>query len=667
MCCSEGKVDLGPALEAPPEPLRTLLTSPTRDAVHFREEMWKYNRALAFTSLGVDEDHNVNKGIGPPVFRISGELRHLSGALTASEGRQPCYAQLYVYEPRAALDSRMQQNEGLSRNTMGSLQNMLTNHHQYVPLYKHAYEILQNYNPEDDMQIRLRLEPGLDRNTYNLPTADEVAVILPGSGSTEPRDIVLRCRDGPLHRISDLHPAYIPLQYPLLFPRGENGWHPELRLKETEVQQTARLRNLQARRDEREEEGIEEDIEELEDRTTVRLTLARYAAYRLHYRPGEFNALLRGGRLFTRYVVDLYASIDQQRLSFIERNQPRFRAARFNNLEDANMNDPDNPDLNEIGQRVYLPSSYIGGPRNMGQRFQDSMAIARYFRKVDIFLTMTTNPIWDEILHELLPGQTAYDRPDLVARVFHLKKKALIDYIYSKGIFGETVAYVYTIEFQKRGLPHVHLLIFLDEPYKLLTQEAIDSCIMARWPDPVTEPQLFDVVKKVMVHSCGTRCTVNGRCSKGYPKEFTEFTTMDRNGYPRYFRPNDGRTFEVNGRICDNRDIVPFSPILCSMFNCHINVECAVSIASIKYTFKYVYKGPDRAALEVEQKNEVRKFINGRYISAPDAAWRIFLFETHKQVPNVVRLQVRVWQIIISNSTAEYPSTRRSTSKINIW
>lgn len=132
------------------------------------------------------------------------------------------------------------------------------------------------------------------------------------------------------------------------------------------------------------------------------------------------------------------------------------------------------------------------------------MAIACYFRKVDIFLTMTTNPLWDEILRELLPNQTAYDHPDLVARVFHLKKKALIDYIYCKGIFGQTVAYVYTIEFQKRSLPHIHLLIFLDEAYKLLSPETIDSCIMARWPDPVTQPQLFDVVKRVMVHSCGS-------------------------------------------------------------------------------------------------------------------------------------------------------------------
>jgi hypothetical protein len=87
----------------------------------------------------------------------------------------------------------------------------------------------------------------------------------------------------------------------------------------------------------------------------------------------------------------------------------------------------------------------------MQQRFQDSMAIARYFGQVDIFMTMTTNPQWPEIMRELLSGQTTYDRPDLVSRVFQMKKKAIIDFIYKHGIFGSAVAYVYTIEFRNGG------------------------------------------------------------------------------------------------------------------------------------------------------------------------------------------------------------------------
>ena len=76
-CCSEGRVHL-PALEVPPEPIHTLLTSDDRDSKSFREDIWKYNQALAFTSLGVTEDHSINRGQGEPVFHICGELCHNS-------------------------------------------------------------------------------------------------------------------------------------------------------------------------------------------------------------------------------------------------------------------------------------------------------------------------------------------------------------------------------------------------------------------------------------------------------------------------------------------------------------------------------------------------------------------------------------------------------------
>ena len=81
---------------------------------------------------------------------------------------------------------------------------------------------------------RTWVAPGHDRRRYNLPTADEVAVILPGmegdSMQLSQRDIVLQNRAGGLQIINDLHPAYVPLYYVLLFPYSKNGWHPALSL-----------------------------------------------------------------------------------------------------------------------------------------------------------------------------------------------------------------------------------------------------------------------------------------------------------------------------------------------------------------------------------------------------------------------------------------------------
>jgi hypothetical protein len=623
LCCDSGKVVL-PILQEPPEPLKSLLEYDDRQGKDFRENIWKYNRAFAFTSLQVTEDHSINQNHqGQPVFRIQGELHHRGGPLIPAADRPPSYAQLYFYDSQAALEHRRSQNEGLNPDTLRALQDMLLNHHQYTRIYRHAYEILQHYNPDEDVSIRLRVMPGHDRHRYNLPSIDEVAVILPGvngeNTEARERDVILQKRSGALQVISTLHPAYVPLYYVLLFPYGENGWHPELRLRSPINQSIGR-----------------------------HLTQTRYVAYRLQVRENEYSTVLRGRRLLQRFTVDMFASIDQSRLHWFRKNQPRIRACLYSGLEDAAAQGDDQVDLHTLGQRFILPSSYIGGPRHMQQRFQDSMAIARYHGQVDIFMTVTTNPLWPEITRELLHGQTAYDRPDLVARVFQMKKKAIINFIYKHGIFGHAVAYVYAIEFQKRGLPHMHILIFLKEPYRLTTTQAIDSCIWAYWPDPQTQPQLFETVKRCMVHGpCrpanpNLPCMENGKCTKGYPKPFAEFTTMDEHGFPVYRRPNDGRSYSVGGISVNNQWIVPFCPFLSAMFDCHINVECAVSLGSFKYLFKYIQKGPDLASLEINDHDEIKRYSEGRYISPCEACHRIYQFDVHGQVPNVVRLQVHL-------------------------
>src|SRR5277367_3878334 len=138
---------------------------------------------------------------------------------------------------------------------------------------------------------------------------------------------------------------------------------------------------------------------------------------------------------------------------------------------------------------MILPSTHLGSPRHMYQLFQDSMAICRHFHKPDIFLTMTCNPNWPEIQSTLLPGQKAEDRPDIVTRVFNMKKDALLKEVKS-GIFGRYVASVHTIEFQKRSLPHMHLLIFLGPECKICTPSDVDRVTCAQIPDPELHPQL---------------------------------------------------------------------------------------------------------------------------------------------------------------------------------
>lgn len=203
MCCKSGSVTL-PDFWEPPDSLKTLFDGNTPEAQNFWENIWKYNHAFAFTSMKVTEDHSVNHGNGPPVFRIQGELFHRIGPLEPASQNLQSYSQLYFYDPQAAFDHWRRCNAGLNPSTLRTLHEILYEYHQYVHAYRYAYEVLQHYDPHEDISIRLRVTPAHDRQRYNLPTADEVAVILPQVPTSDnTRDIVLYQCSGGLRIISD--------------------------------------------------------------------------------------------------------------------------------------------------------------------------------------------------------------------------------------------------------------------------------------------------------------------------------------------------------------------------------------------------------------------------------------------------------------------------------
>lgn len=198
------------------------------------------------------------------------------------------------------------------------------------------------------------------------------------------------------------------------------------------------------------------------------------------------------------------------------------------------------------------------------------MAIAGALGKADLFITFTCNPRWIEITRELRFNQEPNDRPDLIVRVFKLKLDALMDDILKRHIFGRTRAHIAVIEFQKRGLPHAHVLIWLDEPYKPRTPDDYDSIVSAELPDPALYPRLFVTIARHNIHGpCGPGVAPARqppcwdheakRCTKHFPKAFCETTADDDDGYPRYRRRNDGRTVEVGGILLDNR-CAPLEP-----------------------------------------------------------------------------------------------------------
>ncbi|XP_046686618.1 uncharacterized protein LOC124372283 [Homalodisca vitripennis] len=404
----------------------------------------------------------------------------------------------------------------------------------------------------------------------------------------ERRDIRIQRRDNTMQIIQDNHRSYDALQYPLIFWEGEDGYH----------------LNIKQRNPTTGEELIK------------KVSAMNFYAYRLMIRANEENHILRCRQLFHQYVVDMYVKIESERLRYIKFNQVKLRSEEYIHLRDAVIGNVDaTNDINNIGTAYILPSSYIGSPRHMQEYIQDAMTYVRAYGRPDLFITFTCNPNWDEINILLLSGQTTMHRHDITARVFKQKLKSLMNLITHHSVFGETLCWLYSVEWQKRGLPHAHILIWLVD--KVCPQE-IDKIISAEIPDPNFDKELFNIVTTNMIHGpCGTLnmvspCMDNGKCTKRFPKPCQTDTITNIDGYPSYRRrdvDNGGQSYELrlsNGvRVdIDNRWVVPYSPLLCKTYKAHINVELCSSVKSIKYICKYVHKGSDKAIFSVQNVND---------------------------------------------------------------
>ena len=233
----------------------------------------------------------------------------------------------------------------------------------------------------------------------------------------------------------------------------------------------------------------------------------------------------------------------------------------------------------------------------MQQMYQDAMAVIRKRGKPDLFLTFTANPTWPEITRNLLPNQQANDRPDLIARVFHLKLKKLLHMLKTDKIFGVINSMIHVIEFQKRGLPHAHLLIILDEQSKIRDQATIDKLICAELPDPVTQKELFDIVSTTMIHGpCGalnpkSPCMRNGKCKlkegQTLPRPYRDETDASVNGFPMYRRRDNGVFFMKMVNKQNIKVIVYIRPI-------HIN---NLKRLHIFYKYYHFFKNKNRSQI----------------------------------------------------------------------
>ncbi|XP_060183116.1 uncharacterized protein LOC132613078 [Lycium barbarum] len=263
--------------------------------------------------------------------------------------------------------------------------------------------------------------------------------------------------------------------------------------------------------------------------------------YKLQMRVDEEDEILHTGIIFKQYSVDEYIKLETQILDFYSFNQDLFRTDLLQGLIDILRFG--GRDASNIGKRRFLSNYFIGGPRDMRQCYMDAIALVERFGKPDLFITMTCNPSWPEIKEHLVSIDEAQNRPAVISRVFREKIEELKTDILKRNIFGKVAAFMYTVEFQKRGLPHAHFLLILTAEYKLLTLESYNSIIRAELPDQDAEPYLYSCVLKHMMHGpCGNLNPTNpcmkkmGCCKFNYPKSFTDHTSKGANSYLIYRR-----------------------------------------------------------------------------------------------------------------------------------
>ncbi|XP_071695626.1 uncharacterized protein [Rutidosis leptorrhynchoides] len=430
-------------------------------------------------------------------------------------------------------------------------------------------------NPHRRLRLRLIASRTTDGRTYNLPTVSEVAGLIVGDidSSFEARDIIVETQTGQLQRINELHPSYLSLQYPMLFPLGQDGYRRGIKHRNVDNNTT----------------GHNE------------LTFREYFAYHIQDRVNTPSLMHLAKKLYQQFLVEAYTMIESDR---------------------------------------YLMQNYL-----------DAMAIVRHFGYPDLFITFMCNPTWPEIARFLNnKQQNPEDRPDILCRLFKINLDSMIEDL-KKNTYLERWT-------QKRGLPHAHICAFLKSAYKLRTSQDIDSIISAEIPDETIDPDLYQLVADFMMHGpCGTQnpkspCMneTTKTCTKSFPKRFEEHTSVDENGYPIYRRrDSESRVYKGEAEL-HNGYVVPYNPFLLKKYQSHINVERCNQSGAIKYLFKYINKGYDRitAGLVMNDDNngevngkpvdEIKEYYDCRYISACEAAWRIFGNEIHYRTHAVERL-----------------------------
>ena len=385
-------------------------------------------------------------------------------------------------------------------------------------------------------------------------------------------------------------------------------------------------------------------------------------------------------RLSQYWLLDLFSRVRDDRLSVIEQfqerifmGQPRQGKKRYSADDDIDEEERRGAGyIDEPKRSSYLPDSVHGSQRHMSNLAKNALVLVSEFGCPHVFLTLTCNPEWPEILSQLLMGQTAFDRPDVTVAVFKSRLDKFKTNIRNRKYFQsrEVVYLLHVIEYQYRGLPHAHMVIrlnnaqdtnaanrndlfrFVDQNFtaEMPRFEGQELANILWWDDgnKLTDEykeKAVEMVRKHNLHNCavavnGCKKDVSDRCRRGYSRTETINQT--------YLDPLTDRVV-YRRRHQDDLKVVPYNLQMMMDWDSHINVEFSGTQHCVVYLYKYLFKGPKRREkieMHSEQNNdsqdEIKLFIYGQVVCSMGAMWRFYGYQDYPaSLPAVCSFKVR--------------------------
>jgi Helitron helicase-like domain at N-terminus len=394
-CYYKGRLSL-PALPQYPESMKFLFNEENLTKTNMLCR--KINNLFSFSVLGVHMG-NFRQFRGPANVVLQGRTYHR--LIDVTSGQHSLRWFLYDEAERTSKAIMLRIPEDWKENIRQTLEDI----NPYVG-YARQLDREADTSTTEIMALELRSNP---------ISGEIAAVIHSGTiGDISPRSVCIwKSGQRQPEFISILNEHYESLQYPLLFPHGTLGWGKR-------------------------------------QHETAGWTQMEWYRYRLLTEPRFLNM----GRLTCEYIVDMFSRMEDERLDYIKMG--RKEQLRQQREAQSISTNPDESSL-DPEQSFLLPASFVHSKLWASNQVADSLTLCRKFGKPSLFLTITTNPKWPEIVSQLRPGQTASDIPIIVCRVFHARIKKLYDLL--KTYFDGLAYFVRVIEFQKRGLPHAHMLM----------------------------------------------------------------------------------------------------------------------------------------------------------------------------------------------------------------